>query len=58
MVVRGLCPSPILGAKGNREFFLYLAKSSARPGGIGDVERLIEEMVGSASGEVLEQKAR
>jgi len=58
MVVRGLCASPILGAKGNREFFLYLAKSSARPGSIGDVEHLIEETVGSAGRQALEQKAR
>jgi len=58
MVVRGLCASPILGAKGNREFFLYLAKSSARPASIGDVERLIEETVGLSGREILEQKAR
>lgn len=58
MMVRGLCPSPILGAKGNREFFLYLPKSSERPGGVGDVERLIEETIGPGGREVLEQKAR
>jgi 23S rRNA (cytidine1920-2'-O)/16S rRNA (cytidine1409-2'-O)-methyltransferase len=58
MAVRGLCASPILGAKGNREFFLYLAKSSARPEGIGDVERVIEETVGSAGKEVIGQGAR
>jgi 23S rRNA (cytidine1920-2'-O)/16S rRNA (cytidine1409-2'-O)-methyltransferase len=56
MQVRGLCASPILGAKGNREFFLYLAKGVARAGTVGDVECLIEETVGSASGEVLERK--
>jgi 23S rRNA (cytidine1920-2'-O)/16S rRNA (cytidine1409-2'-O)-methyltransferase len=58
MVVTGICASPILGAKGNREFFVYLTKGLARPGTIGDVECLIEETVGSGSGEVLERKVR
>jgi 23S rRNA (cytidine1920-2'-O)/16S rRNA (cytidine1409-2'-O)-methyltransferase len=40
--VRGICRSPILGAKGNVEFFLYLA-----PAGLSssvDCQRLIEEI--------------
>jgi 23S rRNA (cytidine1920-2'-O)/16S rRNA (cytidine1409-2'-O)-methyltransferase len=27
--VRAICPSPITGAEGNREFFLHLARSGA-----------------------------
>lgn len=46
MVVRGLCISPIAGAKGNREFFIHLAREKAGAAGAGDVERLIEETVG------------
>ena len=33
--IRGLCPSPILGDKGNREFFLLLQKPGPSPAGDG-----------------------
>jgi 23S rRNA (cytidine1920-2'-O)/16S rRNA (cytidine1409-2'-O)-methyltransferase len=58
MAVKDLCESPILGAKGNREFFLYLVKKGTGVGSVGDIEPLIEEVVGSAGREVLGQKAR
>ncbi len=34
--IRGMCPSPILGDKGNREFFLLLQKPALNPGEIGE----------------------
>lgn len=43
--VKGIKWSPILGAKGNIEFWLYLAKGKA-PGYVGDeLERLIDNIV-------------
>ena len=47
MAVRGLCASPIAGAKGNREFFIHLVRGKETPKGVGDIERLIEDAVGS-----------
>ncbi|MFQ5802875.1 MAG: TlyA family RNA methyltransferase [Candidatus Methylomirabilales bacterium] len=47
MVVKGLCVSPIAGAKGNREFFIYLARDRVGARGVGNVEGLIGETVGS-----------
>lgn len=58
MVVRGLCASPIRGAKGNREFFIHLARERAGEQGAGDVERLIEEAVDSLNEGSLTEKAR
>ncbi len=34
--IRGMCPSPILGDKGNREFFLLLQKPATAPGEIAE----------------------
>ncbi len=34
--IRGMCPSPILGDKGNREFLLLLQKPALNPGEIGE----------------------
>ncbi|MFQ5989867.1 MAG: TlyA family RNA methyltransferase [Candidatus Methylomirabilales bacterium] len=47
MAVRGLCASPIAGAKGNREFFIHLARGKETPKGVGDIEQLIGDAVGS-----------
>lgn len=58
MVVKGLCISPIAGAKGNREFFIHLGKERAGARGAGDVERLIEETVGSLDPSFVTGKAR
>ena len=38
--IRGMCPSPILGDKGNREFFLLLQKPATFRGEIGEQEWL------------------
>lgn len=58
VVVRGICPSPIAGTKGNREFFVHVTKGSAASEGAGDVDRLIEEAVGPSRPDFLTGKAR
>jgi len=58
MVVRGLCASPIRGAKGNREFFIHLARERAGAQGGGDVARLIEELLDIVDEGSLKGKAR
>jgi 23S rRNA (cytidine1920-2'-O)/16S rRNA (cytidine1409-2'-O)-methyltransferase len=45
MVVRGLCPSPIPGPKGNREFFIHVAKNGVNL----DLPRHLEEVVAETS---------
>jgi 23S rRNA (cytidine1920-2'-O)/16S rRNA (cytidine1409-2'-O)-methyltransferase len=47
LVVRGLCASPIAGTKGNREFFVHLARTGAVWGDGGEIQQLIEETVDS-----------
>jgi 23S rRNA (cytidine1920-2'-O)/16S rRNA (cytidine1409-2'-O)-methyltransferase len=56
--VKGLCASPIVGAKGNREFFVHLTRSGAVPEGAGDVERLIGETIDSCPARVSKEKPR
>ncbi len=56
--VKGLCASPIVGAKGNREFFVHLTRSGAVPEGAGDVERLIGETIDSRPARVSKEKPR
>ena len=58
MMIRGLCASPITGPKGNREFFIHLARDSARAKGVGNIERLIEETISSLDASVVAGKAR
>lgn len=58
MRVRGLCASPIAGAKGNREFFIHLARDSAHAKGVVNVEGLIEETISSLDASVVAGKAR
>ncbi len=58
MVVRGLCASPIAGSKGNREFFIYLARGRAGRENVASVERMIEETVGSLHAGHLTVKTR
>lgn len=58
MSVQGVCGSPIAGAKGNREFFVYVTRSTGVPQGASDVDRLIEEAVGSRPADFLTRKAR
>lgn len=57
LVVRGLCGSPIAGAKGNREFFIHLARGGPVLGG-ADLERAIGELVGPHRVAVREEKSR
>lgn len=58
MVVRGICPSPIVGMKGNREFFVHVMKPSAVSEGADDIDRLIEEAVALCCVDFLTGKAR
>ncbi len=46
-VVKGLCVSPIAGAKGNREFFIHLGKTETIRSDARDIQRFIEETVDS-----------
>ncbi|MFQ5881323.1 MAG: TlyA family RNA methyltransferase [Candidatus Methylomirabilales bacterium] len=58
MMVRGLCVSPIAGAKGNREFFIHLARGEGPPQVAGGVERLIEEVIEPIRDSSVAEKAR
>ncbi|MFQ5848389.1 MAG: TlyA family RNA methyltransferase [Candidatus Methylomirabilales bacterium] len=58
MVVRGLCASPIAGAKGNREFFVHLTRKRVVPDGGEDIEGWIEEIVGLRDPRLAVEKTR
>ncbi|MFQ5656157.1 MAG: TlyA family RNA methyltransferase [Candidatus Methylomirabilales bacterium] len=47
MRVRGLCASPIMGVKGNREFFIHVVRGGVVGADVDRVERLIGETVES-----------
>lgn len=58
LVVRGICPSPIAGTKGNREFFVHITKPIAVSESVNDIDRLIEEAVEPCLADFLTGKAR
>ena len=56
LTVKGLCASPIKGAKGNREFFVHLVKGGGVPVAGVTLDDLIERAVGSVQRPVRVQR--
>ena len=46
--IRGLIKSPLLGPKGNAEFLVWLDQAESTEGS-GDIDRLVEQVVGMSS---------
>jgi 23S rRNA (cytidine1920-2'-O)/16S rRNA (cytidine1409-2'-O)-methyltransferase len=57
MAIKGLCASPIMGAKGNREFFIHLARGGGAAADLGNVERWIGETIVSLPPDKLAREA-